>query len=282
MRYRGEFFLVIANFIFAFMGVFTRLLNKDLLPITQVTYRLTLASLLYLVIFSIKDTKFLKTSFKNISLLFVAGFFGYGLMVVFAVYSLITTTYSNAITFLQLSSIFVIILGYFLLKEHIKPNAMLACFLSIIGAIVVFRPDFSNFSIGAVYAIVSSLFYSFYFIVIRKLKDLDIRTRLFYSTFFAGVFLIPVVLVFEKYLSFSFGISTIVYLIIMAIMNIVSYYFMNLGLKEVEANVAGILTIVQTLVGIIIGTLLYHEPMTIFEIAGSGLIVLAIIVLNIR
>ncbi|MFH0875155.1 MAG: DMT family transporter [archaeon] len=282
MKFKEEIYIILANVIFAFMGVFTRLINNDLLPITQVAYRLTIAAVIFFFFYSLKGTSFLKITKKELPLLFIAGFLGYGLMVVFAVYSLITTTYGNALTFLQLSSVFVIILGAVFLREKISRNAIFACILSFAGIIVAFRPDLGNINYGIFFAIISALFYSFYFIIIRKLKEIDIKTRLFYTTLFAGVFLLPVALVFEKKLSFSFGLDTLIYLIIMALMNIAGYYLMNLGIKKVEANIAGILTVVQTLGGIIIGVLLYNEPMAAFEIVGSGLIILSIIILNLR
>ncbi len=282
MNIKGEFYLILANLIFSTLGIFTRELNKELMPITQVSYRLIIATLFYLIFFSIKDKKFLKVSSKNLFKLFVAGFFGYGLMVVFVVLAFLNTNYGNASTFLQLSPIFTLLISWKLLKEKIKLSAILAIITSVIGILIVFRPDFSNLDIGIVYALISAVIYAPYIVIIRSMRNIDIRTRLFYTTFFAGFFLLPFVLIFETPVNISFSFMTGFYIVLMAILNIIGYTLMNLGLKNVLANIAGILGVSQAFFGIIISYVVYNEMFSFYELIGAFFILSSIIIINLN
>jgi drug/metabolite transporter (DMT)-like permease len=281
MNIKGELYIIIANLILATFGILTRELNKELLPMTQVTYRLVLASVILFIIFIFQNKDFLKISFRNLFLLFIAGFFGYGIMVIYIVYALINTTLANATVLLQFTSIFILPLSWIFLKEKIKINAIIAIVLSFFGLLIIFRPNFSNIDTGMIYALVSALFYSFYFIIIRYLININIKTRLFYTTFFAGFFLIPFTYILEGPVNHQLDLKTIFIIILFSILNIIVYFLMNKGLKKVEANIAGILTITQSLFAIFIGYISYGETLTFLEIIGAFFILSSIIVLNI-
>jgi len=114
------------------------------------------------------------------------------------------------------------------------------------------------------------------------MRNIDIRSRLFYTTFFAGFFLLPFVLIFETPVNISFSFMTGFYIVLMAILNIIGYTLMNLGLKNVLANIAGILGVSQAFFGIIISYVVYNEMFSFYELIGAFFILSSIIIINLN
>ena len=70
------------------------------------------------------------------------------------------------------------------------------------------------------------------------------------------------------------------YIVLMAILNIFGYTLMNLGLKNVLANVAGILGVSQAFFGIIISYVVYNEMFSFYEMIGAFFILSSIVIIN--
>ena len=278
MNLKGELQLLAAYLLISTFGIFSRELNKDMGPLTQVSLRFMMAAVLFFILFS-KNLKFLKIKKKDLFKLFIAGFFGYGIMVVLFVLSYLNTTYANATTFTGITPLFVVLLSLFI-KEKIDKNTIVSLVLSLTGIFVIFRPDFSNLDLGMVFAMSSAFLYATFLLIIRGIKKLDIKTRSFYSAFFGGFLLFPLVLFFEN-TSFNYSTISWIYLGIMAVLNVISFYLIHAGLENVKASTAGIIGTSMIIFGVIISVVWYKEAISWFEIIGSLLILLSIVVLNI-
>ncbi|MFH2027515.1 MAG: DMT family transporter [Nanoarchaeota archaeon] len=279
MNLRAEAFVIFAALIFSTMGLMTRDLNKELGVITQVSFRLTIACLIFFFVFGAKGMDFLKVSKKQLGKLFIAGFFGYGLMVIFIALSFINTSYANASTFLQITPIFVLVLSWLFLHEKITAKIVFSTFLAIIGAMIIFKPDLSMLDLGISFALLSAILNSVYVILIRDLRNVDIKSRLFYFSLFGGVLFLPFAFIYEKIYLFSMKMWIILF--IMALGNVAAYYLLNLGAMALEANIVGILGVSQAVFGIMISYLI-GEKFPGIGLVGAFLILLSIIVININ
>jgi drug/metabolite transporter (DMT)-like permease len=279
MNLKSEFYVILSSLIFSTMGLMTRELNKELGVITQVSFRLSMACIIFFLVFRSKGTKFLNVEKKDLIKLFVAGFFGYGVMVIFIALSFINTSYANASTFLQITPFFVLILSWLFLREKITVNVVISTVLALLGALIIFKPDLSMLDLGMAFALISAILNSIYVILIRYLRNIDIKSRLFYFSFFGGVFFLPVAFFYEKISFFSMKMWIILF--IMAIGNVIAYYLLNLGAKTLEASAIGILGVSQAVFGIIISYLI-GEKFPGLGLLGAVLILLSIVAINVK
>ncbi len=278
MNARGEAYIILSAIVFSVFGIFTRMLAEEIPLLAQVSYRLILAALIYLGVFRWRS--YLKISRSELIKLMLAGIVGYGLMVVLGASAYLNTDYGSATTLLQLNTVFVFLLGVMILKERLRKSHVLAVLVTLAGIVMIFRPDFSNLDLGMMLAIGSAICNSIYFIVIRSLKKLDIRARLFYSALFAGAVLLPLSIILERPSPFVSG-NVIFLIILTALLNVGAYYLLNRGLDLVEAHIASILAAMQVIFGLLISFFLYREKIGIWDIAGTLAVISSIAILNI-
>lgn len=279
MNIRSEIYIILSSLIFSTLGLLTRELNNEMGVLTQVSFRLSMAFFIYLALFSTKGISYLKIKKEKISKLFVTGFFGYGIMVVLISLSFVKTSYGNASTFLQLTPIFVIFLSAIFLKEKISRETIIAVIFAFCGALMIFRPDMSALDIGILFAAASAFLNSIYVILMRDLKNTDIRARLVYTTLFGGVLLLPFALIIEK--TYLFGLKSWIILFIMAFANVIGYWLLNQGIRNLEANIVGILGVSQALFGIVVSYIIGEEFFGL-GILGAFMILGSIIIINLK
>ncbi len=279
MKLKGELYILAASLLISTYGIFIRQLNIEMGLITQVSLRFIIASVIFYLVF-FRKKGFPEISGKDAMKLFIAGFFGYGVMVVFYSLSFINTSYSNATTFTNLTPVFAFVLGWLFLKEKNDLNSTIALLFSITGIVIAFRPDFSNVNIGMIFAMASSFLYAMHIVIARGMKDIDSNVRGFYIPFFGGFVLFP--FIFLESPSFVYTGATWMYLALMGILNFITFYLMQKGLTIVEAKDAGIITSSSILFGIAISYFVFNETFSTNEIVGALMIFSSIIILNIR
>jgi drug/metabolite transporter (DMT)-like permease len=278
MNLKGEAYVLISCVIFSTLGLFTRELSKEMGLISQVSFRISMACLIYFLIFSMKGMDFLRIKKKEAAKMFIAGFFGYGLMVTLITLSFLNTTYGNAATFLQVTPIIVLILGWMFLKEKAGWKVITCALLAVIGAIIIFRPDMSGLDNGVVFALFAALMNAVYLILVRGLRNVTLKSRLFYLSLFGGVVFLPFAFLFEEV--FFFSMKTWGILLLMALANVIGYYFLNKGIKILDAGTVSIIGVSQAVFGITIGYLL-GENFSAYGLVGAAFIVASIVLLNI-
>ena len=280
MKNRGEIYILLTALIISTFGIFIRELDKEVPPIAQVSLRFMIAAIIYFVLFA-KDRAYLKITKPQFFKLLIAGFLAYGVMVVLFVLSYLNTSYANASAFTSMTPLFAGIFGWMLLREKITNSKIIALLLSVSGVMIIFRPDFSNFDIGIAYGIACALLYGLYFTIIRSFKKDDWKTSAFYVPLFAGFLLFPFVLIFET-TSFSYSLTTWIYIIIMSLLNVAVLFFLNKGMQTVEAGVGGILSSSVIVFGSIISILVYRELPSLAELAGYAFILLAVVAVHLK
>jgi len=281
MDFKGEFIIILANLVWATVGIFIRQINDSMLPATQVFFRLCIISLILFIIFSPKGLGFLKVKKKELFLLFIAGFFGYGLMLLFFVLAIVNTTYANALTLLQFSAVILMVFGVIFLKEKLRLNSVLALLIALVGIMLIFQPKFGIIEPGVLYAIISAFLYAVYILIMRDLKEISIKTRLFYASIFGLVSMLPIIIIFERS-SFVISKEIFFYQLIASILNLSGYALLNIGIRTVSATSAGILNITEPIFGLFIGYFFFKEMLGLNEVIGIILVISAVMVLNIN
>ena len=199
MNFTGELFVIIANLFWAANGIFVRFTNDYTTPMVQVVIRQFMVTCIYFLIFGIKEKnlKFLKVEKKYLPRLIIAGIFGIGMLATFFTLGLVNTNYANAITLLNFSAVFVIILSFIFLKEKITKKSIFSVAVAILGVIIMFKPSL-GLDIGVIYSIIAAFLYSIYIVIASSLKKVHLGARLIYGSGFGVLSVIPFVLIFES------------------------------------------------------------------------------------
>jgi drug/metabolite transporter (DMT)-like permease len=133
----GIYYMLLASFAFALMGVFVKRLGKDFDTVEIVFFR-NLLGVTFILISYFKSPFTLEGN-KPWLLLF-RGLIGTISLYAFA-YNLTHVSLGEAFTYFQTSTLFIAIFSYFILKEKMNIASWSALLLGFLGIITVFRPD---------------------------------------------------------------------------------------------------------------------------------------------
>ena len=162
--------LIIAAFLWSLGGLFIKLV--DLSPIIIAGIRSLGAAVVF--IFYIKKPKWYWGKY------FIGGILFYSSMVILYVVSIRLTTAANAI-FLQFTApLWVVIFGYFILKETVSKFDILAMLFIFLGMGLFFIDDLTFYGFwGNIMALVSGICFALVTVLIRKEKDYAFEIVLF-------------------------------------------------------------------------------------------------------
>ena len=279
---KGTIFILLSAFNFSLMGIFIRLINQEVTPITQVMLRIVIATAVLFVFYKLKKRKLFPHK-RTIALLAVAGMFGYALMVVFINFAFINTTFGMATVVQQLTQLFVLFLGLVFLGEKITKKIVVGVFLSLSGVYLIFQPTAEGKMIGITYGVIAAFLQAIYNVIQRyNHKFNKTYINVFYSFFFASIVLIPLSFLLERPFSLTISPLTWGYLGFMVFNNILAYYFLNSGLRLIQANKASIIATFQVFLGVLYSYFFYNEGLTMLQATGSGLILGSVIILNLK
>lgn len=165
--------LVIAALLWSLGGLFIKLV--DLNPIVIAGIRSLGAAIVFL--FYIKTPKWYWGKY------FIGGILSYSLMVILYVVSIRLTTAANAI-FLQFTApLWVVIFGYFILKETVTKFDILAMLFIFLGMGLFFIDELSFYGFwGNIMALISGVCFALVTVLIRKEKDYAFEIVLYGNT----------------------------------------------------------------------------------------------------
>jgi len=267
--------IIIATFLFSLSPLFIRWIDLDAI------------SLLWAISIIVGIVLFSKTVIqgrirelmrfdKGLKLLFGLGLFTTINNTLFFS-SIKITTIANAILTHYLAPVFVLIFAVFLLKEKITKISILALVLSFTGlGIMLYQNEFvfSNVHfLGLVLGISSAIFFSL------EILSKKILTRFYKADIINIRYLLISVLLLTPFVSYDkiltidmTGLSLLLvwstFIIAVGITLFIS------GLKEVEAQHAGVISYVEPLGAILWGFLIISEIPTIETIIGGSLILI--------
>ncbi|MBI2611128.1 DMT family transporter, partial [Candidatus Gottesmanbacteria bacterium] len=179
----GIFYLILASLCYAVMSIFIRIVNTEIPPFSQMFLRyFVTVTLAFIFVKLQKQTIKSKTS-NGLILMILVAFFGYTLSTVFFTFSILATTIATTLFLFSTNVIIAPILAFIILKERMPRNLLIAIGLSLIGALLLFQPDFQSKSvIGPLFALLASFATAVYYVGRRALKNHSAATMMFYAT----------------------------------------------------------------------------------------------------
>lgn len=243
--------MLLSALISALNGAITKVLADDIPPLEIVFFRNLIGVLIILWALKIRPPSLLG---GKIHLLFLRGLLGFLAMILFF-YTISTIPLGEAITLNKTSPLFVSIIAYYLLHEHLSKNAIFALLIGFFGIVLITKPFGMSVSYEHFLGILSGFFAAAAYATIKKIKDIY-DSRVIVLSFAVTGTLIPVVLFFiSPYIYVSESIeflfpefvmpqnSTIWLLLgFMAFISTLSQWFLTKAYSISKASIIGVIS----------------------------------------
>lgn len=240
---------------------------------------ITFLALIYTLITNKRDLKINKTSLAVIAYIAILGtVIGDGVYL----YSLTKIPVINAALITHLQPIFIVLIGFFILKEDkLTKFDYVGIFLMLIAALFVTTKtaeNFSNFKFGTktdFLLLTSTVIWSTTVIAARKyLRELNAGVLVFYR-FLIGSIVFITYLILTK----SLVISNI-YQIMLGIITAAGIILFYEGLRRIKAAQASSIELVAPFFAALFGFLILGEKITLIQIAGMILLAFGVYFLS--
>lgn len=292
----GSLFVIIAGSLWGAMGIFVRGLSQcGLTSIEICLVRMVVAVLMMSIYFVCFDRNSLKIKVKDIWVFVGTGvfsltFFGYCYFTTIQMMSM-----SVAAVLLYTSPVFVLVLSAILFKERMTNRKIICVIIAIIGCAFVtglvsgiISGNMSGISLaGILFGLGSGLGYGLYSIFGRFAinKGYGPLTITFYSFLFSAVallFITKPIVVYQKLMTGNVASNSAYVIGTAIVVTILPYIFYTLGLTKVENSKAAVMACVEPIMATFFGFIVFHEVLSLVEIVGVALVLLAIGLLNVK
>ena len=157
-----------AAFISALNGAIAKILSEDMSAMEIVFFRNIIG--VALILYALKHTPPKLTGGK-LHLLFTRGLFGFSAMILFF-YTITVIPLGEAITLNKTSPLFVSVLAYYLLGEHLTKRTLFALGVGFFGIILITKPFGMVISYEHILGILGGFFAAAAYTTIKKIKDI--------------------------------------------------------------------------------------------------------------
>ena len=190
------------------------------------------------------------------------------------VISMTETTVANVVFIISTQTMFLAILGYFILKEKVSLIAFFSIVLAMLGIGVMVGDSISSGSLfGNLIALAIPINFSILVMIIRKYPKLDMVPAIFYSGIFSCIYglIFSENLIFTNhdiFMGFILGVPQLAF----------GFICITIGSRTTQATTVGVLMLSETLCAPIWVWLFLNEipPLSVF--IGGFVIVIAVII----
>lgn len=280
---RGILFMLLSALVSALNGALAKILTDDLSSMELVFFRNVLG--VFIILYALRHTPPTLTGGK-LHLLFMRGFFGFSAMILFF-YTIATIPLGEAITLNKTSPLFVSILAFYLLKEHLSKRAILALLVGFFGVILITKPFGMSISYEHFLGILGGFFAAAAYATIKKIKDIY-DTRVIMLSFMGVGTLFPILFFIAtpyvdapKSLSFLFAtfqwnyeLKVWAFIGFMAVISTLSQWLLTKAYSLSKASIIGVISYTNIPFAIGFGWMLGDAFPDFWTFSGIGLIVL--------
>ena len=273
---KGVLAVVVASFLYGVMPIFTkRALMEGMTSGAVVFYRLFFSSIVSFIVLKVLGID-MKATGRQIVETAVMGVVGFGstMALLTMAYSLIPTGLATMLHFTY--PLFVTVVMTVIFKEKMTGLKAVSCLCALGG--LVCMADFSSLSVaGILLAIGSGMTYASYVIANKKLEFASLHglVIVFYVSCFAGVFFgIKAVITKEMMLPptpLAFGLV----LTIAIFCTVMTLFLLTYGIKTLGASTASVLNMLEPVISLVAGMVIYKEAIAVKGIIGCVLVILA-------
>lgn len=284
-RNKGIIALLFLASLWGIAAILPRFLSISFKLYQQVYLRLFLGALFSFILFrtQIDLSKLKRISKKEFGLLISRSFIYYVLGVVIFTQALLLTKVSN-VTFIGAIPM-TALLGFILLKEKISIGKIFFVITSFVGVILISVQSSTtsfNLGLGEIFAFLSIFFVSLGMITrkyhTKLLNDKEIGS---FMLLFGAIFVLIVSLLNgEGFPLTNWTINITVILILAGFINTGISYFVNYGLKRVDAVLSSNIMSLEPVFASIFALFIFSEVPMMKELIGGLLIIISVFVLH--
>ena len=272
----GLMLALVSTFVFSVMGVFAKLATKTI-PASEVVFFRSFISLI--IIISYMRHKKISLTSGNKKILFLRGLLGSaGLILSF--YALAGLKLSESSILFQTCPIFVVIFARIFLKERLPRAFYLLMVLSVVGVLLVIKPNFEGMnSLPAFYALLSSVFAAVAYVCIRSLRK-DHDTHIIVMYFALTAMIVPIPLMLNNFVVPNLYES--IFLLLVGLAATIGQFFMTKAFGVEKAGTVSMVNYTGVFFNMIWDLAIWGVVLDIISLAGGALIILSSIILTIK
>ena len=278
--------IVVAASFWGVIGVFSReLVDRGLTSIQVTEVRCIVTAISLAVVLAIYDRNLLKIDIKDIWMFFGTGVIGIISFNVLYFEAAEIVSLSMTSVLLYTAPFFVVILSTIFFKEALTKQKGISLILAFLGCLLISNIVGSEFNAkGFLLGLGSGIGYALYTIFGKiALRKYHAFTLTFYTFAVAGICLIPFSdLPYMLDVSMNVEGAMMWMLALGILITTLPYFLYNYGLHRMDAGVASVMAFIEPMVATIAGFLIYNESPTMANFIGIGLILSAVIILNLQ
>ena len=280
---RGILFMLLSALVSALNGALAKVLTDDLSAMELVFFRNVLG--VFIILYALRHTPPVLSGGK-IHLLFMRGVFGFSAMILFF-YTIATIPLGEAITLNKTSPLFVSILAYYLLHEHLSKRAILALLVGFMGILFITKPLGLSISYEHFLGILGGFFAAAAYATIKKIKDIY-DTRVIMLSFMGVGTLFPIIFfmiapwidppeslsfLFQEF-KWTYDLKVWAFIGFMAVISTLSQWLLTKAYSLSKASIIGVISYTNIPFSIGFGWMLGDAFPDFWTFTGIGLIVL--------
>ena len=272
----GVLAVVSASILYGFLPVFVKAVLQEGMTDAALVFNQFLFTSVFAFIIIRRLKISLRVTRREMIELTLAAFFGYGLTT-----SLLTASYSLipvglATMFLFTDPLFINLAMIVIFREKATPARGFAMITAVVG--LVLMADFSRLNaLGILLAVLSGIIYAAY--VIANKRCSFARLDPFVLVFYVGTvnaFFFGITAAVKGELALPPTARAFILMIIVALFcTLAGVFLFSTGVRILGASTASVLNMLEPVVSLVAGTLIYHDPLGLKILAGCLLIVIS-------
>ena len=165
-------------------------------------------------------------------------------------------------------------------RERLERIKLFCCVLCVAGMLCFYTPGEKSGLLGMILALGSGITYAIYMVYYAKsgLAEMDSYVLTFYLSLFSSIILLGYALLRGELVFYSSPVTWGMAVFFAFMVSILATIFFQNGIRAVGPQTAGLLSTFEPLTGVLIGIMVFSEPMTP-KIAGGILCILCSIIL---
>jgi drug/metabolite transporter (DMT)-like permease len=282
---QGYLLITVASILWGTLGILAKLsFEHGVLPETLIALRLIISFATLSVVLAVFSKGSFRVKKTDALLLLIFGVFATAIQRISYFYAVDLTTATVAAILFYTYPVFVTISASLFLKEKITSRELLAIILTFSGAALVVRAyDASSLKvnlIGITFGLLSSLLFTLYFMITKKLRNTYTSwTLTLYGDGIGVLTLTPVIsLSIPQIMNFPLQLWLLIFTIAW-IPSLLAYLLYSYALKYVKASKGSILSVIEPLSAALFSTIFIGENLENPQIIGIALALIGVILL---
>ncbi|MBE6651438.1 MAG: EamA family transporter [Ruminococcaceae bacterium] len=285
----GIVYVLIAGILWGTMGIFVNYFDSINLGSIDISgIRMFFASVLVILFILIKNPSLLKIKIKDIWCFLGSGLLSLMIFTICYFRTIVLSSMSVAAVLLYTSPVFVIVLSLIIFKEKITKIKALSCIVCVAGTAFVSGVIGSDTKISIIaflLGVTSGFAYALYSIFSRFAlqKGYPSITITAYTFLFATsglIFFADIEAITNSVLTKPS--NCVIMLLSGLITAVLPYLFYTMGLEKIESGKAAVVAAVEPVVAVILGKIIFDDPLSGIQYFGIILVIMSIAIQNIK